>query len=680
MLVSLGYVASAAFRLGPLRIGRFKIPLPSPQIALAQLVISIVDWILAGAVLWVLLPPASVPFLGLIGAFLAAQLLGLASHVPGGVGVFEGTVVLLLKPFVPSTVLLPALVAYRVVYYLLPLCVALFILLADELRQRRPQAAQLGAMFGWLSEELTPRLLAVFTFMAGVVLLFSGATPAATGRLRLLDRVLPLAVIEVSHFFGSVLGVALLILSNGLSRRLDAAYVLTAAALMAGCAASLLKGADYEEAAILGGVLLVLWRARSAFDRRAALLDTRFSPGWIVAVLGTLGATFWLGRFAFKHLEFSNELWWQFELRGEASRMLRASVGAAVTLLLFGFTRLLRPAPVEAAGPSDVDLDAAGSIIASQTSTIPYLVYLRDKALLFNDDRTAFVMYGVQGRSWIALGDPVGPVNQMGGIIRIFLERCDDFGGVPVFYEISADHLHRYADFGLTFVKLGEEARVDLARFTLDGSHARKLRQALSRLERDHATFRIVPHEEVRPLIDQLRAVSDDWLNGRAGGEKGFSLGFFDPEYVARFPAAVIEQSGRVIAFANLWLGPQRLECSVDLMRFSREAPKDVMEGLFVHLLAWAKGEGYQWFSLGMAPLSGVESSPVAPLYHRLASFLYEHGEMVYRFQGLKTYKEKFDPIWRPRYLAYPGGLHLPRILADASALIAGGYRKIFLR
>ena len=680
VLAVLGYVAAATARLGPIRFRHVELPLPSPRIAVAQLGISVLDWMLAGAVFYVLLPSGSVSFLALLGAFLASQLLGLASHVPGGMGVFEGLMVLLLKPFIPSTTLLPALIAYRAVYYLLPLSVALLVLVADELRLRRSQAARVGATFGWLSEQLTPRLLAVFTFLAGVVLLFSGATPAATGRLRLLDRVLPLGVIEASHFVGSVVGAGLLVLSQGLARRLDAAYVLTAVAMIIGIAASLLKGADYEEATILIAVLFVLWRARPAFDRRAALFDTRFSPGWVVAIAGALGASIWLGRFAFKHVEYSNDLWWQFELRGEASRMLRASVGAGVTLLLFTFARLMGRAPHEAVEPSDADLVAAGSAIAAQTFTSPYLVYLRDKALLFNEKKSAFVMYAVQGHTWIAMGDPVGPADQMALLVRLFLERCDDFGGVPVFYEISSDHLHRYADVGLTFVKLGEEAKVDLGTFTLEGSHARKYRQALHRLEKEHATFRTVPVEQVTSVMDQLRAVSDDWLKRRAGAEKGFSLGFFTPEYIARFPVAVIEQGGRIVAFANLWPGPQKIELSVDLMRFDHQAPKDVMEGLFVHLLLWGKEQGYRWFSLGMAPLSGFETSPVAPLWHRLASFLYEHGEAVYNFQGLRAYKEKFDPVWQARYLAYPGGLHLPRILAGAAALVAGGYRRILLK
>jgi phosphatidylglycerol lysyltransferase len=520
-----------------------------------------------------------------------------------------------------------------------------------------------GAALGWLTEQLTPRVLAALTFLGGVVLLASGATPAAAGRLRLLHGLLPLGLIELSHFAGSVVGAALLVLSQGLARRLDGAYVLTVAAMIAGVVASLLKGADYEEATALSAILLVLWRARPAFDRRAALFDTRFSPGWIMAVAAAFGASIWLGLFAFKHVEFSSELWWQFELHGEASRMLRASVGAGVVLLLFAMARLIGYAPHEAPMPTDADLDAASAIIATQTKTFPFLVFLRDKALLFDEAKTAFVMYAVRGRTWAALGDPVGPPERIGALVRLFLERCDDFGGVPVFYEVSSEHLHRYADVGLTFVKLGEEARVDLAALTIEGGRGKKLRTALNRLEREQATFRIIPPAEVPAVMDQLRAVSDDWLVRRAGAEKGFSLGFFDQEYLARFPVALVEKGGRIVAFANVWESPQRAELSADLMRYDRSAPKETMEALFAHLMLWGKQQGYRWFSMGMAPLSGFEDSPVAPFWAKLGAF-----------------KDKFNPEWQPRYLAYPGGLRLARALADISALVAGGYRKIFLK
>ena len=262
---------------GPSRVGRLRFPLPTFPVALTQLVLSAADWALAGAVLYVLLPTGAVPFLAFLGAFLTAILLGMASHVPGGLGVFEGLLIVLLKPYLSSGDLLPPLLVYRAVYYLLPFMVALVGLTIDELRQRRAQAARVTAAFGRLTEQITPRLLGALTFLSGAVLLFSGATPAAPGRLERLAPWLPLGVIEVSHFTGSVVGVVLLLLSQGLSRRLDAAYYLTSGAIGVGILASLLKGLDYEEAIFLTFVLLGLVRARPAFDRRAAFFETRFS-------------------------------------------------------------------------------------------------------------------------------------------------------------------------------------------------------------------------------------------------------------------------------------------------------------------------------------------------------------------------------------------------------------------
>jgi phosphatidylglycerol lysyltransferase len=678
-LIPPAYLAATVLRSTPLRLWTMALPLPSLRVATGQLTLSVLDWALAGAVLYVLLPPSGLTFLPFMGVFLISMLLGMASHVPGGLGVFEGLMVLLLAPYLDSTRLLPALVVYRAVYYLLPLTLALSILVADEL-QRRERMARVGAALGRVSDQLTPRVLAAFTFMAGVVLLFSGAVPAKAERLTLLDRILPLAVIEASHLLASVAGAGLLVLSQGLARRLDGAYYLTASLLVVGITTTLLKGFNVEEAALLCVVLAILYRARPAFDRRAAFFAARFSAPWTASVVGAVGASVWLGLFAFQHVQYSHELWWQFELQGDASRFLRASVGVAVVLLLAALARLLGYAPHETTRPSEADLRDAAAIIARQPGTFPNLAFVGDKALLFDEGRTAFVMYGVQGRSWVALGDPVGPADRLSCVIRLFLERCRDFGGVPVFYEVGPAHLHRFADFGLTFVKLGEEAHVDLAALTLEGSQAQKLRQAVHRLEREHGTFRMIAPPEVPAVMTELRAVSDDWLAERAAAEKGFSLGYFDERYLQRFPVAVIERDHRIEAFANLWPGAGHAELSIDLMRHRRDALGGVMEALFVHIMLWGKREGYRWFSLGMAPLSGFESSSIASLWSRIGSFVYEHGEPIYNFQGLRAYKEKFNPVWEPRYLACPSGLRLPGVLADVSALVAGGYRRIFIK
>jgi phosphatidylglycerol lysyltransferase len=678
MFTAACYMVTTVLRKSPLRMHGFEMPVPSLPLALGQLLVSMTDWALAAAMFHVLLPEGGPTYGVLLGVFLAAQVIGIISNVPGGLGVFEGAMVVLLAPFLTVEQIITALLLYRLIYYVMPLTIALLLLIGDEVRQRRAQLHQLGQALGSHSVQFAPRIMALFTFMAGAMLLLSGAIPAEHERLHWLSRLLPLGLFESSHFLGSVVGVALLLLAQAVSRRIQLAYSLTLAALLAGIATSLLKAFDWEEAVLLALLLLVFLPSRGFFDRLAALFDTRFSPAWIIAIGAALGASLWLGIFAYRHIEYSNQLWWQVALQHDAPRFLRASLGAAVALLAFGVWRLLRPLPHITASPSADALADADRIIHGQSQTLPFLALLGDKALLFNGDRSAFVMYGVRGRTWAALGDPVGPTAACPGLIRDFVERADDYGGVPVFYQVQAAYLHHYADVGMAFAKLGEEGRVPLSDFSLEGRRSKDLRSAVNRLTREQVIFRVLDPPAVPAVLPQLKRVSDDWLTSKATSEKGFSLGYFDSDYLVRLPVAVLEHEGRILAFTNLLCGPGGEEFSVDLMRFAASAPHGMMDGLFTHLLVWGREQGYRWFNLGMAPLAGLVPSPVAPLWARLGGFVYRHGEAFYNFEGLRAYKEKFHPIWEPRYLAYPGRLALPVVLADIAALSAGGYLKIF--
>ncbi len=153
--------------------------------------------------------------------------------------------------------------------------------------------------------------------------------------------------------------------------------------------------------------------------------------------------------------------------------------------------------------------------------------------------------------------------------------------------------------------------------------------------------------------------------------EKGFSLGFFDATYLSRTPAAVVRVDGEIVAFANTWLGRTGTELSVDLMRQSADAPTGTMDYLFAQLMLWGRENGYATFNLGMAPLSGFAEHALSPMWNKVGAFVFRHGESIYRFGGLRQYKEKFHPEWQPRYLAAPGGLKLPQVIANVTALIS---------
>ncbi|HEX4621734.1 MAG TPA: lysylphosphatidylglycerol synthase domain-containing protein, partial [Myxococcaceae bacterium] len=373
------YAAAAGLVKKPLRIRSWEISFPSVRMVGAQVLVSMVDWVLAATVLYVLIRHLDMGFPEFLGAFLLAQIAGLLSQLPGGLGVFETVMVALLKHHAPATDILGPLLAYRLIYYLAPLAVAALGLGAHEAVLRREQVSGVAKQLGRWFPGLVPNVLAFACFVGGAILLFSGATPPLKHRAAFLGGVLPLAILELSHFLGSIVGVGLMLLARGLQRRLDGAYHLAVALLSAGVAFSLLKGLDWEEALILAVMLVALIPCRAYFHRHASLISQRFSPGWVASIGLVLGAAAWLGFFAFKHVEYSRELFWQFELSGAAPRALRATVAAGVVAGLFGIARLLTPAAPEPPPPTPTEVEQARPLCESAADTVAYLALLADK-------------------------------------------------------------------------------------------------------------------------------------------------------------------------------------------------------------------------------------------------------------------------------------------------------------
>ena len=674
------YLTLASTRHEPLRFRKIVVPVPTSGIAFAQIGVASGDLLCAAGVLYALLPAGvDVGFVAFAAMFIIAIAAGIISNVPGGVGVFESVLLLLFRS-VPPDQLLGSLLAYRIIYYLVPFAVALCLLGAHELWVHRGPVVRFTQLIRTWLGAVTPQASAVAVFGAGAVLLLSGSTPGIGDRLELLRRFVPLSILELSHLLGSAVGVGLLILAHGLYRRLDAAWYLTMWLLCAGVLLSLLKGFDYEEAIVLGAVAVVLISARARFRRRASLIEQRFSVSWVIAVLLVLGAAVWLVLFAYRHVPYDKELWWQFAFEAPAPRSLRALLLAAMTAAAYALYRLLRPHKPPIMPPSPADLERAAVLIESAHDASANLALLGDKNLLFNADRTAFIMYQASGSSWVSMGDPVGPSSLYEPLVWTFLEKCDDMAVEPVFYQIKPDNLPLYIDLGLTLSKLGEEARVPLDNFSLEGAARADLRHPHRRAKKDGAEFEIVPRGSTAALMPELRAVSDAWLGAKNTGEKRFSLGYFDERYLASFDLAIVRRAGAIVAFANVLRAGADTELSADLMRYSEAAPKGVIDFMLVECMLWGKAQGYQWFSLGMAPLSGLEEHALAPAWHKLGRMVQRYGEQFYPFEGLRKYKEKFLPVWRPRYLAAPGGLGLAGALLDVTSLISGGMSKVLAK
>jgi phosphatidylglycerol lysyltransferase len=177
-----------------------------------------------------------------------------------------------------------------------------------------------------------------------------------------------------------------------------------------------------------------------------------------------------------------------------------------------------------------------------------------DKRFLFGPDDNSFIMYGRHGRSWIAIGDPVGPRSAWTDLIWDFRDQADRGRGEVTFFDIRSDCLPIYLDLGLQVTEIGERARVSLDGFTEDVL-APALRDDHADMAVRGAVCEIHPAHAVDQIMGDLAAISDAWLEQHGAKERHATLGFFSRDYIARCPVAVLRLDGRIVAFANLWCG-----------------------------------------------------------------------------------------------------------------------------
>ncbi|HKK47291.1 MAG TPA: bifunctional lysylphosphatidylglycerol flippase/synthetase MprF, partial [Balneolaceae bacterium] len=547
----------------------------------------------------------------------------------------------------------------------------------QEYRANREKVKQISEKAADWVPRVVPQVMSFSVFLGGAILLFSGALPSEVPRMQWLQHFIPLPVIEMSHFFASIVGTALLILARGLQRRIDGAYHLTIGMLVFGIAFSILKGANFEEAIILAIMLIALIPCREEFHRKASLLAQQFSAGWYAMIFMVLASAVWLGLFSYHNVEYQNKLWWEFTLTGDAPRYLRATVAAMGCAVIFGLVKLLRPRRKKEAEPKETDLKYAKQILSKSHNALSNLVLLKDKELLLNDERSSFIMYTKESKSCLALGDPVGPEEESEEMIWEFYDQCSGNDYWPVFYRVGSKCLEYYVDLGLTMFKMGEEARVPLANFDVNTHLNSQVLTNYQEIKETGYSWEILPEQHLNDYLPDLKVISDASINSRNRKERGFSVGYFDEDYLSNFPVAVVKKDGQLLAFSNLLQSSNQFELTTDLLRFRPEVPDKIIDYMLVETILWGQKQHYKWFSLGMAPFSGMDEDDFSPGWNKLADFIYTYGENFYGFKTVRAYKEQFQPVWEPKFLVCPGGWILPRVLSNLTNVVSGGFSNL---
>jgi phosphatidylglycerol lysyltransferase len=655
-----------------LRLGKWEFPKPSLSFALSQMAAGSLDWICSGTALYLLLPPNSLSLPSFMAIYLVAQIAGFASQVPGGLGILEVVVTVLLAPVLHSSDVLGAMLAFRLVYYLIPFILALVTFATVEIiRNKQGFTRALQILNRWVPD-FGPPVIGFMTFLAGALLLFNNVVPEHPRHMVLLGELVQLSVIEISHFMIGLLGAALLLTARGLQKRLEgshkAALILTGLGVV-GC---ILKGFDYQQSLYLLVLFLFLLSTQPLFPRKSSLVQQKFPPFWIAAILFVLLGSIWVGVFSYHILDYYTiDLWSSFDLALDSARFLRSTLGTSLVLIIFSISALLSTTQPETDLPGEKTLDRVKEILLETPRASSYLALTGDKAILFNKKEDAFLMYAIEGKCWVTLGDPVGTEKEREDLALRFKDMCRKKNAWSIFYLVHQDHFNFYLDMGLTVLKVAEAARVDLEKFSLENLTGTELRGAYQNFKsKEEFAFEVLEPPYDDALMAQLKIVSENWLTIRKTREKGFSTGFFNPSYIRRFPLALVREEGRITAFACLRMAPTAGEAAFDLLRSDSEQRAQLEDYLTMESMAWAKQKGMKWFHLGHASLPNPAQGALAPFERWIPGLLSPHSKDDHALEARRK-RDRYNPEWMPRYLAAPSEVPLSVVFANIHALIS---------
>ncbi|MFT8864113.1 MAG: bifunctional lysylphosphatidylglycerol flippase/synthetase MprF [Lacticaseibacillus paracasei] len=594
---------------------------------------------------------APIPLSSVLPLFMVANVIGVISMVPGGLGSFDVLMIVELGQLgLDSSAAVVWLLFYRLFYYVIPFLIGAGLFAQDA-------GKRLNAYLEGLPVQLIRKaafgFLVVFLYFSGIMLLLRGVAPDLAFQNTLYQRLYPYTFLFLDRVTNVIVAFLILGFGRGIASRVKRAYWPTVIVLIVAMVASLREDNHLRFIVflILVVIALILTRRELTRDRLALSWGNKLIDGVV------FGLTFIFYAFAvfynapaIHHRHVPDVFLFPSE-RMFFTTLIGVMLAALTVYLIF---RYLSAPTKSLADPYD-EARLKAVVAKFGGNEVSHLGLMRDKSLHFyqvdGEDRV-FFLFKKKADKLIVMGEPVGDETQIPAAIADFMKQADDQDMSLVFYEINESLTMKLHEFGFDFMKFGEEGYVDVTTFTLAGTKRKGERALMHKFEREGYSVELLKPPFDDALLDDLQTVSDSWLDGRS--EKGFSLGFFDRHYLNQAPIAVVRApDGKIVAFATDMPTGNNEVTSIDLMRSSADAPSGIMDEVFIHLFELAKDRGFKYFNMGMAPLANVGTSSYSFIEEKIAHLVYEYGYRFYGFQGLRSYKNKYVTEWVPKYVAY---------------------------
>jgi lysyl-tRNA synthetase, class II len=525
-----------------------------------------------------------------------------------------------------------------------------------------------------------PTAAAIACAFVGLVNIASTLTPNIRWRGHLLLQFEPVAAMRLFHALALPAGAALLLVAPYLQGRRRRAWQAAVVLMLVLGVFDLLKGLDFEETTITWAAAAVLVLGKRSFEVRHDPITLR-SAIWRVPLLGLAGvaavaAATWASQghpsTASVVRETLNLLRWRSGPIHAAPAHFHHHLGWIAlgvhmveigTLLTIAYV-IFRPLAAPRALPGPRTRRLAGELVrAHGTDTLSFFKLRADKHYFFGDDERAFVGYRIENGVMLLSGDPVGPEEAIDPLLSR-LQAFTETRGLKLGVVGASERMRsRYERLGLRTLYLGDEAIIDVQRFSLEGRPIRKVRQSVSRL--DKAGYAAELHE-LRALDEATVAEVEQVLEqGRQGApERGFSM-TMDSIHGQHCDETLLvlarDHEGAIRGVLHFVPCFGRSAMSLSFMRRDPDTPNGLTEFLVVRAVELLRERGLEEVSLNFATFARWMHSPTHR-YERALGKLVALANPFFQIESLYRFNAKFFPRWEPRYLVYEGTFGLPRV------------------
>lgn len=606
------------------------------------------------------------PEIGILEActvYVISTIIAFFTMIPGGLGSFEASCIFVfgLMGYTTPNIILSLLIC-RLCYTIAPWVIGVILILVNTKKDLK-------------EEDYIKKAKAISIYLSyiiaacGTLLVLSALVPSLFLRFKFLQRFLPNLLILVDLNFTLFAGLSLIALSSGIKNRVRLAHTFSLMLLISLSILYVTISRNYIATFILSIVSLLLIFNREYFTGYSQKLSIKkiFIAFISLFFIKAIYIIFYNLR---HHVDFFNA-YEKYSLPFIKDNLLQILLVPIILTCIYSIFISIERKHKPFTGVTQKEKDVFEDFFKKYPYTSnTHLFYMYDKNIFLNSKENVLFQYRQSKDVLFVLGNPCGDKKYFEEAIEELIIFAQKDNLEVFFMGIDGKYIESFINEGFNLMKVGECAKVNLDEFSLAGKKFKIMRRSLNYMDTVNYKFDVLYPPFDDDTINQLKSISDEWLGNRK--EMQFSIGAFNKSYIQKSPVFIIRQDKEILAFANMNPIKNTSEISIDMMRHKKNVFSGIMDMMFLSIINWSKENGYKYFDLGLCPLSNLGDTMYASTKEKTANLAYKYGNKLYGFQGLRKFKNKYNPEWNSIFIAYRKDIKLIDNLIKLVNLVYG--------